>query len=77
MAFRRPAFHYGFPHQEVRTFIPAPMVDALVADLRSGRVHPALVDLDTDLQALGPELVAAVRERYEPSGVSTLWKRRP
>ena len=37
MAFRRPAFHYGFPHQEVRTFIPAAMVAALVDDLRSGR----------------------------------------
>lgn len=77
VAFRRPAFHYGFPHQEVRTFIPAAMVEALVADLRSGRVHPALVDFDADLQALGPALVEVVRERYEPTGVSTLWKRRP
>ncbi len=77
VAFRRPAFHYGFPHQEVRTFIPPAMVEALVADLRSGQVHPALVDLDADLRALGPALVAAVQERYEPTGVSTLWKRRP
>ena len=77
VAFRRPAFHYGFVHQEVRTFIPPAMVEALVADMRSGRVHPALVDFDADLQALGPALSAAIRERYEPTGVSTLWRRRP
>ena len=76
VAFRRPAFHYGFPHQEVRTFIPPAMIEALVADLRSGRAQPALVDFDKDLQGLGPALVEAVRERYEPTGVSTLWQRK-
>ena len=49
----------------------------LAADLRSGRVHPAMVDFDTDLRALGPELVAAVQAHYEPTGVSTLWRRKP
>jgi len=77
VAFRRPAFHYGFTHQEVRTFIPPAMVATLVDDLRSGRVHPALVDFDPDLQALGPALSAVIRDLYEPTGVSTLWKRKP
>ena len=77
VAFRRPAFHFGFPHQEVRTFIPPAMIAELAADLRSGRVHPAMVDFDADLRALGPELEAAVRAHYEPTGVSTLWRRKP
>jgi hypothetical protein len=76
IAFRRPAFFYGFPHQEVRTFIPPEMVEALAADLLSGRVHPMLVDFDADLQALPPVLGAAIRSLYEPTGVATLWKRR-
>jgi hypothetical protein len=76
VAFRRPAFFYGFPHQEVRTFIPPAKVEALAADLRSGRVHPALVDFDDDLQALPAVLGEAIRELYEPTGVATLWKRR-
>lgn len=77
VAFRRPAFHYGFVHQEVRTFIPPDEVQALADDLRSGRVRPALVDFDADLRALGPAVVAAVEALYEPSGVSTLWRRKP
>jgi 4-amino-4-deoxy-L-arabinose transferase-like glycosyltransferase len=77
VAFRRPAFHYGFVHQEVRTFIPAADIQALVEDLRSGRVHPALVDFDADVQALGPALVDTIRAIYEPTGVSTLWRRKP
>jgi dolichyl-phosphate-mannose--protein O-mannosyl transferase len=77
VAFRRPAFFYGFPHQEVRTFIPPEMVAGLVTDLRSGRAHPALIDFDADLQALSPALNEAVRALYEPTGVATLWRRRP
>lgn len=76
VAFRRPAFFYGFPHQEVRTFIPPEAVEALAADLRSGRVHPALVDYDADLRAMPEVLTATIEALYEPAGVSTLWKRR-
>ena len=76
VAFRRPAFFYGFPHQEVRTFIPLAMVEELAADLRSGRAHPALVDFDADLQAMPAVLTDAIRAMYEPTGVATLWKRR-
>jgi hypothetical protein len=36
-----------------------------------------MVDFDADLRALGPELVAAVMAHYEPTGVSTLWRRKP
>lgn len=77
VAFRRPAFFYGFPHQEVRTFIPYEMVEALAADLRSGRVAPALVDMDADLQAMPDILTSAIRDLYEPTGISTLWRRKP
>ncbi len=77
VAFRRPAFFYGFPHQEVRTFIPPAMVDELAADLRSGRNHPALVDFDADLQAMPEVLTSAIRDLYEPTGVATLWRRKP
>jgi hypothetical protein len=76
VAFRRPAFYYGFPHQEVRLFIPPAMVEELAADLRSGRVHPALVDFDTDLQAMPKVLTDAIRDLYEPTGIATLWRRR-
>jgi len=77
VAFRRPAFFYGFPHQEVRTFIPPAMVEQLAADLRSGRTHPALVDFDADLQAMPEVLTRAIRDLYEPTGVATLWRRKP
>ena len=76
IAFRRPAFFYGFPHQEVRTFIPPERVEALAADLLSGRVHPALVDFDADLRAMPAVLGAAIQALYEPAGVGSLWKRR-
>lgn len=77
VAFRRPAFFYGFPHQEVRTFIPPEVFAALAADLRSGRVHPAIVDMDADVQAMPDAVTSAIRDLYEPTGVATLWRRRP
>ena len=77
VAFRKPAFFYGFPHQEVRTFIPDIAVRQLVEDLRSGRVAPALVDFDADLQAMPEALTRAIRDLYIPTGISTLWRRKP
>lgn len=76
VAFRKPAFFYGFPHKEVRMFIPDAAVRQLAEDLRSGRVAPALVDFDADLRAMPEVLTRAIRDLYEPTGVATLWRRK-
>lgn len=76
VAFRRPAFYYGFPHKEVRTFIPEAMVKQLADDLRSGRITPALVDFDADLQAMPAMLTIVIRDLYEPTGTGSLWRRK-
>jgi hypothetical protein len=76
VAFRRPAFFYTVLHNEIRYFIPPVVFQHLIGDLRAGRNRPEVIDFDDDLRAV-PGLAAYVAEAYTPTGVSTLWRRKP
>jgi len=77
LAFRKPAFFYWFLHSEIRAQVPPAAWRDLDEGLRSGSVRPEVVDLDGDLQQLPPDIVAYFRSAYAPTGIGTLWRRRP
>jgi len=76
VAFRRPAFFYTVLHNEIRYFIPSAALANVIAEWRAGRNRPEIVDFDDDVRAV-PGLAAYVAEAYAPTGVSTLWRRKP
>ncbi len=76
VAFRRPAFFYAVLHNEIRYFVPPAAFEHLIDDWRAGRNRPEIIDFDDDVRAV-PSLAAYVAEAYAPTGVSTLWRRKP
>jgi hypothetical protein len=76
VAFRRPAFFYSVLHNEIRYFVPSVAFEHLIDDWRADRNRPEIIDFDDDVRAV-PGLAAYVAEAYAPTGVSTLWRRKP
>jgi len=75
-AFRKPAFFYWFLHPEIRALLTAADWQGMAAVLRSGAVRPEIVDFDTEIAELPPDILDYLRAAYAPTGVGTLWRRR-
>ena len=62
--FRPHPLHYPFMHLELLAMLSERDKDATLDALESGRVRPALIALDPELEALGPRFLSFVRTHY-------------
>jgi hypothetical protein len=75
LAFRRPTFFHPYINNDTPSMIPPEAFAALGRDLRSGRVRPALVEVDHGLLALPGDVLDYVASNYRPTGYPHLWRR--
>jgi hypothetical protein len=77
IAYRKPAFFYWFLHSEIRPQVSVLAWQSLATGLRNGSVRPEIIDFDGAIERLPPGIVAYLRSAYAPTGIGTLWRRRP
>ncbi len=77
IAFRKPAWFYYFPHDEVMHIIPQQSYSDLTNRLNDGTVRPAMIDVDQSILRMPPDFLDFVHLHYVPTGVSTLHMLRP
>jgi hypothetical protein len=76
VTFRKPAFFYPALNPEIRSVIPKEAYEKLVNEIRNKTTVPEIVDMDTDMEQMPPELLALLKNKWEPVGVATLWRHR-
>jgi hypothetical protein len=72
--FRPHAYFHFFLHDEVRALLGRAGATRLLAALRDGVVAPDWVVADADVLALPSDVVAFLRDNYEPAGGAPLWR---
>lgn len=77
IAFRKPAWFYYFPHDEIQAIIPQADYRKLAAGIDNGTIRPALIDNDDALRQMPADVRAAIEKRYQPAGIANLWERKP
>jgi hypothetical protein len=70
--FRPIVWYYWIQHTQVREIIPPEVVDRLIQNLEDGTVSPRLVNLDSNLRRLSPELTEYLLSNYRAIGVGDL-----
>ncbi len=73
--FRPHAWFYWFPHGDINPLLTEEQRQQLLEDLRSGRISPKLVNLDTSVQSIDPEVTEFFMDNYEPVGLLSIRKR--
>lgn len=76
VAFRTPAYFYASLHPEIRHLISDTSFAELRDGLRSGRVSPAVIQMDKCMELMPKEIVDALKSGWEPTGIGTLWRRK-
>ena len=70
--FRPHAWYYWMLHWEIRVMLDEPQKQQLLEDLHSGRIAPAMVNLDPSLEELSPEITEFFTRRYASVGIGYL-----
>ena len=70
--FRPIAWYYWIQHTQVREIIPPEVVDQLIQNLEDGTISPRLVNLDSNLQRVSPDLTEYLSSNYQAIGIGDL-----
>jgi hypothetical protein len=74
--FRPHAYFHFFLHDEIRVLLGPRGTTRLFGALRDGVVAPDFVVADADVLALPSDIVAFLRENYQPAERAPLWRRK-